>query len=403
MSEAAGVVVRPEHMIREVWSVAYANREGLRTLRGLIERGEIKHVFTYKPDRLYRDPLEGGIFMRFCRRHGVTLHFGDGTTADSVIDELIQYVIGFVGMRERDNTSGRSYDGNLKAARANRMPNGTGVGMYGYDVDPVTRKRRINEGEAEVVRLAFDLKLAGYSNSKIARTLNEMGIPSKKFGKWSAGTIGTMLRNEAYTGVQFWGKNRYELVFDDESGGEGDGRKKKRRKVTPKPREEWIVIEGLSPMIIEPAVFRAVQEAMERSPRRGKHWDYIFTDYFSCGLCSSTVCGATQLEGVHRNATYPYYRCRGTQADVSSANGRPKICSVASVRADLLEAVVREHILAVVREPKVIVEDLRRNSSDGVGELDRRIADLQGRVNKIRGELATLTMQRAKEFIDQEM
>ena len=117
-------------------------------------------------------------------------------------------------------------------------------------------------------------------------------------------------------------------------------------------------------------------------------------------LCSSTVCGATQLEGVHRNATYQYYRCRGTQADVSSANGRPKICSVASVRADLLEAVVREHILAVVREPKVIVEDLRRNSSDGVGELDRRIADLQGRVNKIRGELATLTMQRAKEFID---
>ena len=141
--------------------------------------------------------------------------------------------------------------------------------------------------------------------------------------------------------------------------GEEGGRKGKKHEVTPRPREEWTRMDRFSPVIIEPPIFQAVQEAMDSNPRRGKHWDYVFTNFFVYGTCNSTVSGATQTEGQHRNGTYPYYRCRGTLPDVSSAKMRPKICSMESVRADKLEPVVREHIFGAVKDPTLILEGMQ--------------------------------------------
>lgn len=210
-------------------------------------------------------------------------------------------------------------------------------------------------------------------------------------GTWSPGTVRTMLRNEAYTGVQWWGKNRYEKVFG--KGGNG------KRKVTPKPCEEWIRLEGFSPVIIEPALFERVQTAMNSNPRRGEQWDYVLTDFFSCGECGSSVCGATQAKGRHRNDTYPYYRCSGTLG----GHFRPKVCDLKSMRADKLEPTVFDRIKAVMRDPAGIIEDLRQISVDGGANLDKLLSRKEGEIRKRRLELATLTMQRTKGIIDQEM
>ena len=152
-------------------------------------------------------------------------------------------------------------------------------------------------------------------------------------------------------------------------------------------------------MIIEPAVFQAVQAATNRKPRRGKQWDYMLTDFFSCGECGSSVCGATQTEGGRRSSNYPYYRCSGTL----TGHSRPKVCSLKSMRGDKLEPPVFDHILAAVRNPAGIIEELLQVSVDGGVNLDQRISRLKGQVKKHRHELATLTMQRTKEIIDQEM
>ena len=72
------------------------------------------------------------------------------------------------------------------------------------------------------------------------------------------------------------------------------------------------------------------------------------------------------------------------------------------MRADKVEPVVLEHILAVVKDPTGIIEDVRQVSVDGGAKLDKRISGLKGQVKKHRLKLATLTMQRTKENIDQE-
>ena len=59
----------------------------------------------------------------------------------------------------------------------------------------------INEDEAQIVRLIFDLYLKGYSILAIIRDLQQQNIKSPT-GKdqWSKRTIDTMLANEKYTG-----------------------------------------------------------------------------------------------------------------------------------------------------------------------------------------------------------
>ena len=152
-------------------------------------------------------------------------------------------------------------------------------------------------------------------------------------------------------------------------------------------------MDGFSPRIIEPAIYEAVQAAMERSRRPSGHWDYVFTPFFFCGECGGSVCGATQ------KGCYPYYRCIGTLG----GEARPRVCSLRAMRADRLEPVVWDQICAAVKDPTGIISDLRQASGDGGAGLDRRISRLNGQVTKCRFELVTLVLQRTKKIIDQKL
>ena len=241
--------------------------------------------------------------------------------------------------------------------------------------------RSINEAEAAVVLQMFEWRLSGVSNCEIARRLRRLGIRTKTGANWDPRTVRNILKNEAYTGEQWWGQCRYEKI----KGG--------KRKVTPKPAEEWIRLVGFSPRIIDPALFEAVQGAMDSSARRGSLWDYVFTPFFSCGECGSSVCGATQ------QGLYPYYRCQGTLG----YEDRPRVCNLRSMRADELEPVLLKHIRAAVQDPTGIISDMRHDSGDGGADLDLRISHLKGRVTKVRLQVASLSIQEAKSLIDLEM
>ena len=401
MAEKLKVVVPDEWAFDEVAIGADDGRPKYGLVWELVGSGKVRHVFVYDTSRLARDPLHVGLFLRHCRDNGVALHFGDGGTVEGWMDEVIQYLKGSFAQQERERIIERTMDGKVKAANANQMPNGCGPGIYGYDYDKDKKigKRTINVYEAWVVRQIYEWRLAGVSCCEIVRRLNNMGIPSKRGGKWSAGVVRTMLRNEAYTGVQWWGKKRHEKVFAKKDGAEEGVAKRKepaKRKVTAKPAEEWIRLEGFSPKIIEPWLYRAVQEAMDSNPRRGVNWLYVLTDFFICGECGSSVCGSTQY---WNDDIYPYYRCSGTMP----SNYRPKVCDQPGKRADRLELAVLEPILALAKNPAGIVRDLRRMLEDGGAEIEQRKADLIGKVKKHRVELGTLTLQRTKEIIDQDM
>ena len=73
---------------------------------------------------------------------------------------------------------------------------------------------------------------------QIARRLNDQGFRTKMGCYWHPLGVKRILRNCAYTGVQYYGVNRYRKVSN------------KKRLVTPRPEFEVIRIEGFSTPII---------------------------------------------------------------------------------------------------------------------------------------------------------
>ncbi len=389
LADKLGLVVAPEHVLDEVETAANPYRPKYERLWNLVQNQEVGHVLVYRSDRLARDPLLAALFARHCKDHGVGLHFADGTKVESSTDEMVQFVMGWGGHEEREKTRKQTMEGKRKRAENNGIPNGTGAGLYGTDYDPETKRRTINEREAEVVRKAFGWRLRGKSYGEIARMLNMLGIPSRGGGLWSPATVRAMLTNIAYTGVQWYGKRRYEKSY--EPGGP-------KRRVTEKPPEEWIRVEGFTPKIIEPAVFEAAGRVGVKRSRKGMVWDYELTEFAYCGECDSQVCGATMTaNGTSRRFSYPYYRCEGTLGD----HYRPKICDLKSLRADKLEPVVDKFVEEAVRNPDGFLEVIRRETSDGGAKLERRVAGKKRELKKKQDEADGLTLQVAKKLIKQ--
>ena len=151
-----------------------------------------------------------------------------------------------------------------------------------------------------------------------------------------------------------------------------------------------------SPQIISPALWAAVQEAMDNRRRPGPLWDYQFSGFFKCAECPSNVVGATQQD---RGKKYPYYRCSGTVPK----NGEPRICSLESYRADMLEPAAWEHIYKVVEDPSPFFDQIRANVSGPTDLVARQVTELQRSIREDRKREASLALQRTQGVIDQEL
>ena len=98
-------------------------------------------------------------FLRLCKENKVLLHFRDEEVGDTILDEALQYFKGVFGFMERDKIAERTMDGKRKTALHGRMPNGCGYGMYGFDYDPTTKTRTINEQEAAIYLEMVDMAI----------------------------------------------------------------------------------------------------------------------------------------------------------------------------------------------------------------------------------------------------
>ncbi len=389
--DGLGARMPSKFLIEEVASGADRWRPGLKKVWDLIAESKtngIRYFVTYDSDRLAREPLDSGLFLRHCKENGVKAYFADGSSVETFMDEVIQYLKGSFAREERVKIAKRTMDGKVSAAKANHMPNGVGVGRYGVHYDKDRKVWEIVEVEAVVVVMIFEWRLAGVSCSEISRRLNDMGIPSKTGLKWSPGVVRNILRNQAYTGSKWWGQKRHEMRYGEDEG--------PLRVITEKPKEEWILLEDFAPEIISPEIFHAVQAVMDSNPRRGENWDYLLGPFFVCGECGSSVCGSTQY---WKGDIYPFYRCSGT---VRGGEGG-RICDMHGVRADMLEPRVFEYLKNAVRNPGEIVRGLERMAAEGGKEQKKRVSELQSKRERTRREVSVLTMQLTKGNIDQEM
>ena len=186
----------------------------------------------------------------------------------------------------------------VKASRTAMMRRGiltTRFTPLGYRCDDREEGWRIEEKEAKLVRRIFDLALDGKTTGEIARILNAEKVPTPmkltgmgssttfdKYILWETNTVGSILRNEAYTGVLIQRKTKALIPG-----------KKIIRRTSPEDQfrheghhesivshEEWEKAQG---------VFQPKAEATSRTAI-----NWALKGKVRCGICNRTMCKAQE-------------------------------------------------------------------------------------------------------------
>jgi site-specific DNA recombinase len=194
------------------------------------------------------------------------------------------------------------------------------------------RARRLDPDPqtAHVVRWMFAQRLAGHSVARIARALNEAGVPCpsaadparnphRNAAGWTLGTVTTILQNPRYTGRQVWNRQRTDAELAD-PGNVTLGHKSVQRWNLP---DGWVISNRPAhPPLVSEADFVAAQDVnAARGP--APQASPVLRQYLLAGLLACGVCGR-RMESAWSNSK-PAYRCRhGRTSAMAPDPARPK-------------------------------------------------------------------------------
>ena len=253
----------------------------------------------------------------------------------------------------------------IRSHLAVKRKNGEFIGAfacYGYLKDPENKNHLVIDTYAgPVVQDIFRMKINGYSQYKIADTLNEQGILSPMEYKrsigvrfetsfkvnpkalWSAKAVSRILTNEVYTGVLVQGKQTTP-----------NHKVKVRQAVEEK---DWIRVENAHAPLIDPCLFEIVQALLDKDTRTSPKEDSVFplSGLLYCGDCGQPMVRKTTTyslkgAGIFPKQKYSYFVCQG--------QSKEKSCSWHRIREkELLDAVlqaVNHHVKNVLDTSKAL-------------------------------------------------
>ncbi|MBM3949697.1 MAG: hypothetical protein FJ312_10775 [SAR202 cluster bacterium] len=371
LAERSGYVVPKEFRIRDDFTGATLNRPSLRRLRQFAAEKKVQAIVYYTANRLARDAVDLMVLLREFRRAGVAVLAVHNPPKDDELGRAMTFLEGTFAEVERREIKERTNRAKLAIAQqGERLPQGTGKGLYGYRYNKDTHKREIEPEQAAQVRRMFTaIAEKGYSLHGLATEFNREGQRTREGAPWHPLTIKRIITNPAYTGVTYF--NRYKRVAEDG----------KPSRLVLRPETEWIAMNSVTPPIVSPTLFDAAQAALA-GPRRRMVADpkpYLLTGHIFCVECGSRMSGTT-LSGRYR-----YYQCLLARPRV----GMKPRCKARMTRAEELEADVWTAISERLENPSIIIGEIRRRQVEGqlYREEDRQ---------RIQRELASLDREEAK-------
>jgi site-specific DNA recombinase len=186
----------------------------------------------------------------------------------------------------------------------------------------------IDEAEAEVVRLIFNMAAGGLGRivgvQAIAARLNEQG--QRRRGRlFSTSSIHDLLTSTTYRGTHYFNQ------FDSRAG-------------VPRPRSQWVAV--TVPAIIDETTFNTVQSLLQsRNPKRMPP-RVANGPTFLAGLARCGHCGAALIQNTGKGGRYRYYCCSGR------LKHGPLACKGLRMPMDKLDAIVVRELSAQVLKPE---------------------------------------------------
>ena len=323
-------------------AVIDADSEEKTTAYKIVRKPKFDYIFVKDTTRFARNIVAIDV-LRTLKENNVFVRFLDiGKTTENDAD--MTYIGIFLQFAEQESTdrSRKVHFGYAEGVRQGKIYTG-GNKLIGYDLDKESNCLIINEKEAELVRLVFDLYTEGVGQQRICNKLAEMGYFNSKGNKYTRSTIGRMLCNEKYKGESNSGRYEYKGYsglfthqpktmrnYDDEL-------RQQAREAQQKLLEQGIV---KIPAIISAEQFDKAQRITEANRKKyNNNCTYHgTTDYkrkIKCGCCGAWYTAGCKKYMPTIKAVNRYYRCKH-RTTYDEANGIPK-CNNPSIKENELD------------------------------------------------------------------
>ncbi|MFF1515253.1 recombinase family protein [Streptomyces sp. NPDC058305] len=263
LADRLGLVVTEDQVFvdnnRSAWQ-RKRKRPGWDALLSEAGAGRVRHVLTYHPDRLMRQPRDLEELLQIADDHDITLH-GQANRRDlsDPDDRFFLRIEVAHACRSSDDTSRRLIDALIDRAQDGKPH--TGRRRYGYDKTGM----EILPQEAEIVREIFTRYLDGVSPVQLAKELYARGEKTAQGHNWNPSRVRDLLDNRHVTGIR---------VFRGEEIGNG----------------EWpaIIDRGTWREVRERRAYRAAKLASGKQPSRF----YLLRGIVTCTGCGHVMGGS---------------------------------------------------------------------------------------------------------------
>lgn len=259
-------------------SGATTGRPGLQRALAAARAGLIDVLLVYRVDRFSRNLRDMVMLLDELDSAGVVFRSAtEPFDTSTPMGRMLVQMLGMFAQFERDTIIDRVIAGMERKAAKGKWKGGKRP--FGYQVNKTTHTLVIDEHEAIIVRLIFDLYTKDRLGSRaIAKVLNERGHRTSSGGKWSGHQVIRALNNRVYLG---------ELSFRD------------------------ITTTNTHDPIIDTTTWAQAQAILDargesHAHRAASGSDYVLTGRLRCPQCGKAMVG-TRATG--RNKTYRYYTC----------------------------------------------------------------------------------------------
>jgi site-specific DNA recombinase len=213
----------PEKMIfvdnnRSAWK-RNRKRPGWDALLGAARDGKVRHILTYHPDRLMRQPYDLEELLQVADDQDITLH-GQANRRDlsDPDDRFFLRIEVAHACRSSDDTSRRILDATADRARDGK-PHG-GKRRFGYDKSG----EKIIPEEAKIVYEIFKKYVEGATPYQMSRSLHGRGILTALGKEFNPSSVYAILDSPHVAGIRMYrgeevGDGEWPAIIEKDCGG----------------------------------------------------------------------------------------------------------------------------------------------------------------------------------------
>lgn len=384
---------------------SFLKRPAFVEMLKLVESGkaDFDEILVYDESRWGRgvNPRENSYWKMHLERFGVLVNVINSRSTRG--NDIGSYVVEVVESAEASEYSKKLSRATLRGMKDNARKgfSSGGTPPYGYRriaVDKVTgiKTRDLQPGEhvnadsekskwdlgdpleVQVVKRIFAEKVKGIGDVTIADMLNKECISPPRLGRWrnqdgrwSGGTIRTILRNCTYTGTYVYNVHPQSHLKGPE------------KEAWINKKEDWITTENAFPAVISRELFDLANRDRQEYKRKNRYSDvspYLLTGMIRCSHCGGTFYGQKQKNiRYYEDSTYV---SRGRSACTSYTLNKEKIETfvVRSIRQKILNSEL------LVRLERMLEDNFRHNSVErlsGIEQYEKALSDVKIKLERL--------------------